>query len=160
MKASGPHEPGPRVPPKGRAIAKERHGGRWRGHVLVADAENQITGTLKETLSDHDVEIETQPNEFLRRIDRGDPFDVILCDVSMLQRIEPERWAQVAARHPSRAARIVFVTGERMSETARAALAAMPNLCVRRPFNVEGMRALVWRRTRERLSDPDSAGHG
>ncbi len=152
MTPSWAAEPGPRLQPTPEAIAKERNGGRWRGHVLVAEPEHPIARMVQQMLSnDHDVEFETQPDEFLRRIERCDQFDVIFCDVRMLERIGLERWAKLSAEHPGHAARIVFVTDDRMCETARVALASMSNLCIRKPFNLDGMRALVWRRTRERL---------
>lgn len=134
-------------------MAKQHAGdGRWRGHVLVAEGEDQVACALVEILSnDHDVEIETQPDDIIRRIEGGDEFDVILCDVRILESMGPERWAKLTVEHPGPVARIVFMTDGATSEPMRASLAMMSNLCIRRPFNVDGMRALVWRRmARER----------
>jgi CheY-like chemotaxis protein len=161
MTASGRDEGGPQFQSKGEARSREGNENRWRGRVLVVEPEHQIASTLQEMLSsDHDVEIETRPDDFLRRIERGDLFDVILCDLSMLERLGPDAWARLAAEHPGTAARIVFVTDGRVSEPPRAAVAPMSNLCLRWPLNVEGMRALVWRRTRVRLSNRGRADGG
>jgi len=120
---------------------------RCRGHLLVVDDEHHVALAIEESLSrDHDIEIELRPDGVMRRIDAGERFDLILCDVMMLECTGPELWSRLAVEHPDQAARVVFMTEGVMSERARASLAAMPNLCIRRPFDVDGMRALVWRR--------------
>ena len=121
---------------------------RRRGHVLVVDGERHVGRGLRECLSrDHDVEVENRADEVVRRIDGGAHFDIILCDVMMMPDCTgPELWEKLAVGHPAQAAGMVFMTDGEMSEPARESLAKMSNLCIRRPFDVDGMRALVRRR--------------
>jgi CheY-like chemotaxis protein len=113
----------------------------------VVDDEHHVARAIQESLSrDNDIEIELRAEGVIRRIEGGERFDLILCDVMMLDCTGPELWTRLAVEHPEQAARIVFMTEGPMSERARAALATMSNLCIRRPFDVDGMRALVWRR--------------
>jgi|SRR5579863_3779520 CheY-like chemotaxis protein len=120
---------------------------RRRGHLLVVDGEHRVGGGLQQFLSrDHDVEIASLAAEVVRRIDGGAHFDVILCDVMIRDGTGPELCAKLSVAHPEQAAGMVFMTDGAMSEPARESLAKMSNLCIRRPFDVDGMRALVWRR--------------
>jgi CheY-like chemotaxis protein len=119
--------------------------GRRRGRVLIVDGD--YGRWLQHVLShDHDVEVESQGGEVIRRIDAGACFDVILCDVIMPDCTGPELCANLAERHPDQAASLVLITDGRMPERDRDAIGRMPNLCIRRPFDADGMRALVWRR--------------
>jgi CheY-like chemotaxis protein len=119
-----------------------------RGHLLVVDAEHYLGRRLRQSLShDHDIEMENRGDEVVRRLDGGAHFDVILCDVMMPDCTGPELCAKLAVDHPIQAAGMVFMTDGVMSESARKSLATMSNLCIRRPFDADGMRALVWRRT-------------
>jgi DNA-binding NtrC family response regulator len=122
-------------------------GGRSRGHLLVVDGEHRVAPGLLQCLSrDHDVEIESRADGVVRRIDAGAHFDVILCDVMIPDSTGPELWAKIAVQHPEQAAAIVFMTDGQMSDCARESLVKMSNLCIRRPFDVDGVRALIWRR--------------
>lgn len=121
--------------------------GRRRGHVLVVDGEHGRW--IQHFLAhDHDVELEHFGSDVIRRIDGGSCFDLILCDVMLPDCTGPELCARLAERHPDQAANVVFITDGSMPAVAREAIAAMPNLCIRRPFDADGMRALVWRRMR------------
>jgi CheY-like chemotaxis protein len=125
--------------------APGRH--RHRGHLLVVDGEQRVGHGLQQFLSrDHDVEIESRAAGVVSRIDGGAHFDVILCDVMMPDSTGPELCAKLAANHPDQAAGMVFMTDGEMSDSAREALAKTSNLCIRRPFDVDGVRALIWRR--------------
>jgi len=118
-----------------------------RGHVLVVDGEHGVGRWLKQLLRcDHDVEVVGRADEVVRRIDDGARFDVILCDVMIPDCTGPELCAKLAVGHPDQAAGMVFMTDGAMSKAARDSLAKMSNLCIRRPFDLDGMRALVWRR--------------
>jgi CheY-like chemotaxis protein len=120
---------------------------RRRGHVLVVDGENSVGRTVQECLLlDHDVEIENRADEVIRRIDGGAQYDLILCDVMMPGCTGPELCAKLAVAHQDQAVGMVFMTDGAMSESARESLAKMSNLCIRRPFDSDGMRALVRRR--------------
>jgi CheY-like chemotaxis protein len=119
--------------------------GRPRGHVLIVDGE--YGRWLQHFLAhDHDVEVEGRGDDVMRRIDGGECFDVILCDVMMPDGTGPELCAKLAERHPEQAANLVLITDGTMPGRTRDAIAKMPNLCIRRPFDADGMRALVWRR--------------
>lgn len=119
---------------------------RRRGHLLVVHGEEHVDRVWEVLCRDHYVEIESRADEVVRRINGGDHFDLILCEVMMADCTGPELCAKLAVGHPDHAAGMVFMTDGTMSEPAREALARMSNLCIRRPFDVDGMRALAWRR--------------
>jgi len=124
-----------------------------RGHLLVVHAEDREGRDLQRFLArDHHVEVATRGEDVVRRIDGGAQFDVILCDVMLSDCTGPELCAKIAALHPDQAVGMVFMTDGTMSDPARDSLAKMSNLCIRRPFDVDGMRALVRRRMRLGLS--------
>jgi CheY-like chemotaxis protein len=115
--------------------------------LLVVHGERHVSRGLQEFLSrDHFVEVESRAEEVVGRISGGDHVDLILCEVMLADCTGPELCAELAVGYPGHAAGMVFMTDGVMSEPAREALARMSNLCIRRPFDVDGVRALVWRR--------------
>ncbi len=113
----------------------------------MVEGEQRVAVGLQQLLSrDHDVEIESRADGVLHRMDAGAHFDVILCDVMIPDSTGPDLCAKLAVHYPEQAAGMVFMTDGDMTDRARQSLAEMPNLCIRLPFDVDGVRALVWRR--------------
>jgi CheY-like chemotaxis protein len=85
----------------------------------------------------------TRAIDALQRIQSGERFDVILCDLMMPQVTGMELHAELAARDPAQAAKMVFVTGGAFTSDARGFLDKVPNRRLEKPFDLGTLRALV-----------------
>lgn len=85
--------------------------------VMVIDDEPSIGVLLREVLSVENYEPEcfTSAREALRRLDEAQ-FDVILCDINMPEMNGKEFYRQLESRKPAQAERVVFATGDLLSD--------------------------------------------
>jgi signal transduction histidine kinase len=126
---------------KPAAIPKGR-----RGRVLVLDDEAIVATAVARTLSpDHDVETAQQAALALERIQHGERFDVILCDVMMPNFSGVDFYLELERVAPSEVQKIVFLTGGAFVAQAREFLDNVPNLQLEKPFKPEELRELVAR---------------
>jgi PAS domain S-box-containing protein len=132
--------PSPVAPPEPVDVGAPR-----RARVLVIDDEPSVGTAFERLLAADDVTVETSPAAGLARIERGEDFDVVFCDIVMAMLSGPELYRRVAAVRPALAERFVFITGAITHEATRAFLAAVPNEHVEKPFQVRALRALVRR---------------
>ena len=122
-----------------------------RGRVLIVDDEPHVARVMERILrASHDVTVCTGGQEALAHVDRGEHFDVVLCDVMMPNTSGMDVYAALRARHPAQAERVIFTTGGAFSDQAKVFLASVPNAQVNKPFSAELLRALV----QERLDGP------
>ncbi len=132
--------------PKGRIETSPTR----RARVLVVDDEVIITVTVRRLLSnEHDVVTATRAVEALERIEAGERFDVILCDLMMPQMTGMELHDRIASMADEQARRIVFLTGGAFTPTARQFLDRIPNHWIEKPFDAQHLRGLVNERVRE-----------
>ncbi len=75
----------------------------------------------------------TEAPDGLSRIESGERFDVILCDVMMPEMSGVEFYQKLQAIAPEQAARVVFVTGGVFSPEARAFLDAGKHRVIEKP---------------------------
>jgi CheY-like chemotaxis protein len=115
---------------------------------LVADAIRLVLST------DCSVDVSIDPVSALGRIRAGETFDVILCDVMMPRMNGIELRDRIDAISPEQSARIVFVTGGILRPDVRSLLESVPNAWIEKPIDIEGLRALVRRRTRAEGTPP------
>jgi len=115
-----------------------------RGSVLVLDDELLITQAVRRTLTpDHDVLALDHAEEALRRIQGGERFDVIICDLLMPQMSGMDFYAELAKACTDQAERVVFFTGGAFTRGAREFLDSVPNMCMEKPIDGQELRALV-----------------
>ncbi len=120
-----------------------------RARVLVVDDEAIITVTLRRLLArDHEVVTATRAIEALQRIQSGERFDLILCDLMMPQMTGMELHDKIVAIDHDQATRIVFLTGGAFTPTARRFLDRVPNHRIEKPFDAKHLRELVNDRVR------------
>jgi PAS domain S-box-containing protein len=120
-----------------------------RGHVLIVDDDEGIARSVERILGrDHHVTAVASGREALALLDAGQEFDVILCDLMMPQMTGMDVYDELSAKHPGRASSLVFVTGGAFTARAQEFLGAVSNGRVEKPFDVEGLRALVNGRVR------------
>jgi PAS domain S-box-containing protein len=128
------------APPSSRPAAAETA----RSSILVVDDEPAVLRVVSLVLGDeHDVSVVRSGEAALAKIEAGDRFDVIFCDVMMPTMAGPEVYERVRAVDPSQASRIVFMSGGVFSLEARKVLDRLPNERLDKPFRAEELHELV-----------------
>ncbi len=114
------------------------------GRVLVIDDEPAIGRSLGLLLGgEHTVECVTSARLALARLDAGERFDAIICDLMMPDMNGMEFHDEVIRVSPADAARIVFLTGGAFTATAREFLARVPNTVLEKPFDPRALRTAL-----------------
>jgi CheY-like chemotaxis protein len=128
----------------------------------VVDHDARSASALAGVLADHlEVTVVADPQEAVARIAAGARFDVVLCDLSMRGMNGAELFARVCASSTRQAARIVFLSGGTMPLALAEFLSRVPNACLRKPVDLQAIRALVDRKVAEELArGPAAAGAG
>jgi signal transduction histidine kinase/CheY-like chemotaxis protein len=130
----------------GAEAATERAEPTPRGRVLAIDDEPAILSALRRIVGrDHDVVAEADPRDALARLERGETFDVVFCDVAMPHLGGDALYRRARELDPELADRFVFVTGGALEHGARSFLAEVPNEQVEKPFSAQNMRGIVRR---------------
>jgi CheY-like chemotaxis protein len=118
--------------------------------VLVIDDGASVGAELARSLgSACDVVAVSCGEDGLALFAAGQSFDLVLCEVLMKSMSGPEVLSSLEASHPNQAARLVFMTDRIVSPVIQRLLEGVPNLCLERPFDVEGLRGLIERRVRD-----------
>ncbi len=136
--------------------APSEAGSALRGRVLVIDDDAMICRALHRVLGrDHHVEVVTSGAEALKLL-ADQSFDVILCDLMMPSMPGWEVFAQLQARSPALASRVIFLTGGALGEEGENFLQSVPNLCLSKPFEVRNLRSLIDAEIQRRQSTNES----
>jgi signal transduction histidine kinase len=117
-----------------------------RARVLVIDDEPLITRVLQKGLARHDVVIASEARAALARIERGETFDVILCDLMMPDISGIDVHTYLSRAYPAVAARMVFMTGGAFTSSAKQFLSKVPNERIDKPFSMASVKQLIERR--------------
>lgn len=119
-----------------------------RSRVLVIDDEPMIGRVIQSALkSEHEVVVETRAADALARLDAGESFDLILCDLTMPNITGPDVFAIVSKRWPDLVPRLVFMTGGSFTDSTRAFVETTSATILAKPFTVEALRKLARLRT-------------
>jgi CheY-like chemotaxis protein len=94
-------------------------------------------------LVDHEVAVSENGRHALNRLNAGERFDVILCDLMMPELMGMELHAEMKAVAPDQVERMIFVTGGAFTPSGKAFLDAVPNARIEKPFDPATVRALV-----------------
>ncbi len=121
-----------------------------RASVLVVDDEPSIGTVLRRMLHDHDVTAVTSARQALELIGAGKAFDVIISDLMMPEMSGMDFYDELVRHAPALTSRVVFATGGAFTPIANAFLDRVTNECIEKPFDLEGVRALVQRFARQR----------
>lgn len=115
-----------------------------RGRVLVVDDERVFLDMVCRILRlDHEVTGTSDPSEALARLERGERYDVILCDLMMPTMSGADLHAAIARFAPHVARRMLFLTAGAFTERTRAFLASGEVRWVEKPVEPELLRAMV-----------------
>ncbi len=115
-----------------------------RGRILVVDDDEMIGMLLRRLLGrDHEVVVVQEAQAALQLLAGDDGFDVVISDVMLPGMTGTELLANLRARSPALAERLVFLTGGAFSTEARAALARTTNPVLEKPFDRSRLRTVV-----------------
>jgi len=108
------------------------------------DDEPMVATVLRRILMiDHDVTSASNGREAMDRFEKGERFDVVLCDIMMPVMNGMGLHAELSKALPEQADRIVFISGGAFTPAAKAFLDRVPNPRVEKPFEAPNIRALV-----------------
>jgi CheY-like chemotaxis protein len=91
----------------------------------------------------HDVTLATRAQEALERIEAGEHFDVVFCDLMMPGMSGMDFYSALQQRHPEQARRVIFLTGGAVTPQARAFLESVPSPHLEKPFAGRELLSLV-----------------
>jgi DNA-binding NtrC family response regulator len=118
-----------------------------RGRILVVDDETLMLDVLRRILGrEHDVVTASDGRAALERIVQDEPFDFVLCDLTMSGMSGVEFFAHVKATHPELVSRFAFLTGGAVTPEAARVLAEAPCGVIEKPFDPQAVRELIRRR--------------
>jgi PAS domain S-box-containing protein len=114
-----------------------------RGRLLIVDDEPLVGRALARLVaSSHDVVVVTSGADALARLEAGEPYDLVLCDLMMPGLSGMELEARVAQAVPALVGRLVYMTGGAFTPAARAFLeAGRPFL--EKPIDAAALRTLL-----------------
>jgi CheY-like chemotaxis protein len=118
-----------------------------RGRVLIVENEELEGRRLTETFIEHEFVVAGSGGIALALIAMERPFDLILCEVMLCDTTGVELLSRLWRDHPGQGQRLVFMTSRQVSRALQYLLDAVPNLCIESPVDLDGLRALIERRT-------------
>ncbi len=135
-------EPAPPAPRPEPAAPVEK-----RGRLLVVDDEPLVCTALGRTLRPHhDVTLATRAQDALERIEAGESYDVVFCDLMMPGMSGMDFYSTLMKRHPEQARRVIFLTGGAVTPQARAFLETVTSPHIEKPFAGRELLSLVQER--------------
>lgn len=137
-----------RLPPsaarEGREVASQHEVAGVRARILVVDDEPLITRAIRRMLSKHEVSTVDSGEEALAKL-RGEPFDLVLCDLTLGGMSGLELRDAVRRENPTLGERFLFLTGGALTAAARDLMAREPERFVAKPISAAELRDLVER---------------
>ncbi|MET0593091.1 MAG: ATP-binding protein, partial [Polyangiaceae bacterium] len=114
-----------------------------KGRLLLIDDEQLGQRATTRILKGHDVVCVDSTARAISLFEHGEPFDLILCDLTTTSVSGSEFYEALLARDPDLAARVIFFTDGVLTPRAEAFLAAIPNLRIAKPFEVPSFQQTV-----------------
>lgn len=106
-----------------------------RARILIVDDDVVVVNAMRRLLSrEHDVVAFVDPRDALASLERGDPYDLVFCDLMMPYVTGQELFLRASAIDPSMAERFVFVTGGATDPSVSSFLAEVSNERLDKPF--------------------------
>ena len=112
--------------------------------ILVIDDEVAVQRALSRLLqrSGHDVTTANNGHEGLAALEERS-YEVILCDVRMPDLDGPGFYRELERRHPRLLSRLIFLTGDTMSQETLAFFAQVDNARLEKPFSAQNVRYVI-----------------
>lgn len=113
--------------------------------VLVIDDEPLLGHTLRLGLRDTlDVSVETSGEKGLARLLGSEAFELVLCDLSLPDKMGGDIFQAISQQRPEMAARFVLMTGGAVGEQARAFVDSYSGPVLNKPFVLSEVERLVF----------------
>ncbi len=126
------------------AVLSQRPKSLRRARILCVDDEAAIGQAIKRVLvAEHDVELVTNATEALARVEAGQRFDLILCDLMMPAMSGMDLHRELVRVAPDVAARVVFLTGGAITQRARDFLEGVSNPRLEKPIGIDALRNAI-----------------
>lgn len=117
-----------------------------RGRILVVDDDPAVLGALRRALDrEHEVIACGDPREAAERIENGEHYDVVFCDLMMPALNGDALHARAVAKDRRLADRFVFITGGATRPPLNDFLARVPNERLDKPFSIQNIRGIARR---------------
>jgi len=117
-----------------------------RGRILVVDDETLVLNVIKRTLSkEHDVVALSAADKALELFERGEKFDLIVCDLMMPNMTGMDLHRELSRVAPDQANRMIFLTGGAFTAAARHFLSETPKEHLDKRSDSTNLRAIVRR---------------
>lgn len=124
-----------------------------RTRVLVVDDERLVLSSLKRLLGrEHDVVAVASGHDALQRIEAGDDFDIVLCDIMMPEMNGMELWEEVERRFPLLADRFFFLTGGAFTPELAKFRESVAERVLSKPLDPRQLQKLTQAARRHRVS--------
>lgn len=119
------------------------------GRVLIVDDDLHIQRMLRRSLRGPFEVIVEGPVEAMARLDAGERFHVILCDLIMDEMSGVEFYRQTEAISRELATRIIFYTGDN-----NKSILGLPNLCIEKTTSIPVLRWIISERLAQLADKP------
>jgi signal transduction histidine kinase/ActR/RegA family two-component response regulator len=134
--------------------------------VLVIDDDPLVARAFARILRGHHVSLAGSGRDGLTRLERGDDFDVIFCDMMMPDLTGMDVFETLSRERPELVGRIVFMTGGAFTDRARTFREYAANRFIDKPIDASVVRTLLAERAAvhnpsegpPRRSAPNSSG--
>jgi CheY-like chemotaxis protein len=122
---------------------KEPHPDRF--NLLLIDDEPILLEAIQEILeSKYFVTTSTDANEALARIEKGESFDCIICDLMMPRMDGMQFFDQIRKLSPAHQDRIIFMTGGSFTEKADVFIKKPGIVICEKPMKIKDLEKMIW----------------
>ena len=112
-----------------------------RSRVLVIDDEVIVGSAVRRALQkDHDVHVFQDAREALARVEAGDRYEAIFCDLMMPKVTGMEFFRRLQESAPAQAERVIFMTGGAFTPEARVFVDQLDRALLEKPFAAGAIR--------------------
>jgi CheY-like chemotaxis protein len=118
---------------------------KGRLSVLIVDDEELVLRSLAASLAHHDVVVEIDGREAIRRVVEGD-FDIVICDLMMPKMTGMDIHAELLRQCPDAAHKMLFMTGGVFVKEAEDFLSSVSGRWVEKPINFGELEEKIWNR--------------
>jgi len=117
-----------------------------RGRILVVDDDTLVAKAMSRLLAEHhEVLALTSAGEALARLERGERFDLIFCDLMMPVTTGVEFHQRLLSLDRQQAERTIFITGGAFTDASRKFLETTANDRLEKPFDQHKLRQIIAR---------------
>lgn len=117
-----------------------------RGRILVVDDDTLVAKAMSRLLAEHhEVLALTSADEALVRLEQGERFDLIFCDLMMPVTTGVEFHERLLELDREQAERTIFITGGAFTDASRKFLETTANDRLEKPFDQHKLRQIVAR---------------